>query len=131
MEDQVSKKILIVEDELPLLSILAKKFSAAGYETHEAKNGSEGLELAEQKQPDIILLDLVMPHMDGIDMLKKMRSTSWGKSLLVLILTNLSDPFLMREAEELGVNSSDYLIKADLRINDVLKKVDERLKSRG
>lgn len=72
------KRILIVEDEIPMLKALVDKFSRAGFETLEAKNGIEGLAVALKEHPDLVLLDLVMPKMDGVKMMEKLREDSWG-----------------------------------------------------
>lgn len=119
------KQILIIEDDLPLLQLMAGKFVREGFAVLEAKNGQEGLELALKEHPDLILLDIRMPEMDGMTMLKKLRVDSWGKSVSVIILTNLDDGERAAEALESGV--SDYLIKTDCDLKDVVKKVKEKI----
>lgn len=120
------KKILIVEDERSLLEALTKKFETENFTVLQAKNGIEGLEVALSEHPDIILLDIVMPKMDGISMLEKLRGDEWGKDARVIILSNLSDAAKVSEAAKQG--SFDYLVKTDWHIDDVVKKVNERLK---
>ena len=119
-------KILIVEDDLELLEVLKKKFAMEKFEVLEAINGKTGLGEAFQHHPDLILLDIVMPVMDGMTMLKKLRADSWGKNVFVILLTNLSDESKVAEAMQHSV--FDYLVKADWKIDDVVKKVRERLK---
>ncbi|MEK7131286.1 MAG: response regulator [Patescibacteria group bacterium] len=119
-------KILIVEDDLELLEVLKKKFAMEKFEVLEAINGKTGLVEAFQHHPDLILLDIVMPVMDGMTMLKKLRADSWGKNVFVILLTNLSDESKVAEAMQHSV--FDYLVKADWKIDDVVKKVRERLK---
>ena len=119
------KKVLIVEDEAALLKVLAEKFSLEGYSVFEARNGEEGLAAALLEHPDIILLDIVMPKMDGITMLKKLREDVWGHDAEVIVLTNLSDNTKLAEAMELG--SYNFLIKTDWKIGDIIAKVKERL----
>lgn len=121
----MKKKILIIEDELSLMMALHEKFKTEGFEVIEAKNGEEGLKMATKKTPDLILLDLIMPVMDGITMLKKLRLTEEGKDLPVIILTNLSDDRAVSESLESGV--SDYLVKTNWHLDDVVKKVKVKL----
>lgn len=120
------KRILIVEDGLDLLEVLTKKFSMEKFEILQAPNGKIGLAEALRGHPDLILLDIVMPVMDGMSMLKKLREDSWGKNAPVILLTNLSDESKVAEAMKHGVY--DYLVKADWNIEDVVKKVRAKLK---
>ena len=119
------KKILIVEDETSLRNALCEKLTREGFAILEAKNGEEGLEVALREHPDLILLDIIMPVMDGMTMLKKLREDAWGKNAKVIILTNLSDNDKMAEAITQG--TFDCLIKSDRTLEDVVKKVKERL----
>lgn len=116
----------IVEDEVSLLEVLSDKFVKEGFNVLQAKNGDEGLKVALAEHPDIILLDIIMPVMDGMTMLKKLREDSWGKDAKVIILTNLSDN--EKTAQALDGGSDDYLVKSDWKIEDVVKKVEEKLK---
>ena len=121
----MKKKILIVEDEPSLLNILNDKFSSEGFEVAMAKNGKEGLDLALSGKPDLILLDILMPVMDGLTMAKKLRADEKGKTVPIIILTNLSDYKNAAEAMESGIY--DFLIKADWKMDDLVKKVREKL----
>ena len=121
----MSKKILVVEDEAPMRSALCDKLVREGFITLEAKNGKEGLEIALKEHPDLILLDIVMPIMDGMAMLKKLREDQWGKSAYVIMLTNLSDSQKLSEAFTQG--SFEYLVKSDWKIEAVIAKIRERL----
>ncbi|MFH1597443.1 MAG: response regulator [Patescibacteria group bacterium] len=120
-----TKRVLIVEDDIPLLEALAQKFSGAGFEVLKAKDGQEGLSVALKNCPDIILLDIIMPKMHGWEMLERLREDKWGKTALVMILTNVGDPSKKQKALESGV--SDYLVKTELRLEDVIQKVRDRL----
>src|SRR5258708_6807474 len=88
--EEGKKIVLIVEDEVPMLQVLKEKLQGSGYTTFQAKDGQEGLELSLTHHPDIILLDILMPKMDGMTMLTKLREDSWGKTVPVIILTNVS-----------------------------------------
>jgi CheY-like chemotaxis protein len=81
--------ILLVEDDVSLRTVLVDKLTAEGFATLEAADGLTGLELATKYHPDVILLDIFMPKMDGITMLSQLRSTDpWGKNVQVIILSN-------------------------------------------
>lgn len=123
MKDQ--KKILIVEDEVSLLKVLSVKFEKEKFEVLTARNGQEGLEIALQNKPDLILLDIVMPVMDGLTMLHKLRTNKGMENIPVIILTNLSDAEKVYRSHE--ENVFDYLVKSDWNINDVVAKVRQRL----
>lgn len=120
----MKKIVLIVEDEAELAEILNAQLAEAGFEVFVARDGEEGLKMAEKKHPDLILLDIIMPKMDGMTMLEHLRKDSWGKSAKVILLTNLSDN--EKVAEAIKQHSYDYLVKADWNINDVVKLVKER-----
>ncbi len=115
------KKILIVEDDDVLLSTLTDNLAQAGFEIIKAKDGDEGLAAAFREHPDLILLDILMPKMDGITMLKRMRDDAWGKDAKVIVLTNLSDK--EKVAEVIAQGSYEYLVKSDWNIEDVIAKV--------
>ena len=117
--------ILVVEDESAVSEALGDKFGREGFEVFLAKDGAKGLEVAFREIPDLILLDIVMPVIDGITMLEKMRKDKKGKKIPVIMFTNLSDSDRIKEAQKKGVN--DYLIKADWKLEDVVKKVKEKL----
>ncbi|MBI2037756.1 MAG: response regulator [Candidatus Magasanikbacteria bacterium] len=123
---KVLDKVLIVEDEQALLAVLAKKFTIEKFKVFEAPNGQIGLEQAFQHHPDIILLDILMPIMDGMTMLNKLRQDPWGKSVPIIMLTNLSDE--KKEAEAAKEGCYDYFIKSDWNIDDLVKKVKSKLK---
>lgn len=120
------KKLLIIEDELPLLKILMNEFRNNRMEVIGASNGEEGLLLAFREKPDLILLDLVMPKMDGMTVLKNLREDEWGKNANVLILTNLegnADKTLT--AIDNGV--FEFLIKARWSLEKLKKTVLEKM----
>src|SRR5437870_5664771 len=98
----MSKKILIIEDEVLLRRPMAIKLQEAGFEILEASNGVVGLESAIKEHPDLILLDISMPEMDGIELLKKLRNDPWGKNAKVTVLTHLNNMDKIAEATEYG-----------------------------
>lgn len=125
MTTNKNKIILVAEDEEPLRRVLRDILSFEGYQVIEAVNGEEGLNMVLKEHPDLILLDIVMPKMDGLAMLKKLRADDWGKTASVMILTNLSDnDEVIKAAESEGI---PYFVKTDIKISEVIEKVKERL----
>lgn len=118
-------KILITEDDPSLLKALVKKFNNEGFQVFSANNGEEGLKTALEKQPDLILLDIVMPIMDGIAMLKLLRQNPWGAKVPVVMLTNLADASSIENAMLYKVEQ--FLVKSDWSLDDVVAKVREKL----
>ena len=117
--------VLVVEDESAVSEALEDKFGREGFDVLVAKDGAIGLKVALKEAPDLILLDIIMPIMDGITMLEKLHKNKKGKKIPVIMLTNLSDSARVEEARKEGVN--DYLIKSDWKLDDVVKKVKEKL----
>lgn len=121
----MNKKILLVEDEEFIVESIYNKLIAEGFDVIKAKNGFEGLQKASENHPDLILLDIIMPDMDGITMLKKLREDEWGKTAKIIMLTNLSDADKIAEVMTLGV--SDFLVKANWELKDVVKLIKNKL----
>ena len=128
MAENKQKTILIVEDEISQLNVLADEFESEGFRVLKAQNGHDGFDLALLERPDIILLDIVMPVMDGMAMMKKLREkNSWGKKVPIILLTNLSadnDARIMAIARD---EPAYYLVKSDHLLSEVVEKVKERL----
>lgn len=114
-------KILIVEDEEILLTALSEELKQQGFQVVGAKDGVEGVEKANSEKPDLILLDLVMPRMDGISALKEIKAGATTKDIPVVILTNLSDYDKVSDALSLG--AMDYLVKANYRLEELVSKL--------
>lgn len=119
------KKILIIEDEPVLSATLADNLSHEGFRTVQAMDGEEGLALALSEKPDLILLDILLPKMDGLTMLNKLRQDEWGRDVPVIILSNLSEPSSVAAAIE---TVNEYLVKVDWKLEDVVKKIKDKLK---
>lgn len=120
------KIILVVEDEAPLLSALKSKLKDEGFSVDTATNGVEGLESIKKEKPDLVLLDILMPQMDGITMLKKMKEDSKTRDIPVIVLTNLYDAQKVSECIERGVY--DYLVKVNWGIEEVMDLIKNKLK---
>ena len=119
-------KIAIIEDDQVISQMYRMKFEADGFEVQVADNGRDGVLLAEQMKPDLILMDLQMPEMGGAEALKKIRSEEWGKTVPVIILTNLGEEEAPKNLHALGINS--YIVKADLTPRQVVARVKTALK---
>lgn len=122
-----NRLILLVEDEVSLRQILAEKLTVEKYSVLEASNGKEALALSLERHPDLILLDIVMPVMDGLTMLQELRKDEWGANVPVILLTNLNDS--TKEFESMEMGAFGYLVKADWKIDDVIGKISETLGS--
>ncbi len=119
------KIILIVEDDKFLLEILEEEFSKNGFKVVAVRDGEQGLEAAANYKPELILADILMPKMDGITMLTKLRSNPATKNIPAIILTNLNDTENIDKALETGVY--DFLVKSDWEPKDLVKRVREKL----
>lgn len=124
MIDQ-KKTILIVEDEEPMQIALEDILKFEGFSVLKAVNGEEGLSIALREHPDLILLDILMPQMNGLAMLKKLRADEWGKNAKVIVLTNYDEKEYVATALE--NDTYDYFIKTDIKITEVIKKIKEKL----
>lgn len=120
------KKILIVEDELAYLNLLCNQLTAKGYKVIEAINGKIGLAKAKKEKPDLILLDIRMPVMDGMTMLNLLRQEKTIKSTKVIMLTNLEPSDKILEAA-IKDQPTYYFVKSDMQFSELLTKIKELL----
>ena len=121
-----SGNIVIIEDENDLASALKDALEGRGYVVRVALRGEEGLELVKKERPDLILLDLVLPDMTGIDILRELQPMRAEKHIPVIILSNLDNPDDLKEARE--YNIEEYLIKTDWKLEDVIARIKEAIK---
>ncbi len=119
------KKILIVDDEASLGNVLATALSYEGYITLKATDGEAGLVLAEKELPDLIILDIMMPKVDGITMLKRLRENEVTKKIKVIVMTALDD--MSKIAEVLEVGGDEYIVKSKVSLDTIIAKVKGRL----
>ena len=120
-----AKKILIVEDEPSLLNVMYDKFTIEGYKVIKANNGKDGLNLAIKEHPNLILLDIDLPIMNGLEMLKELRKHKEYNSTEVIIITNYEDSNMVANTMLLGVH--EYLVKADWSLEDIVKTVKDKI----
>ncbi|MBA3757438.1 response regulator [Candidatus Saccharibacteria bacterium] len=120
-------KIAIVEDDLAIAQMYRLKFESEGYKVDIAENGKLGLMLCEDMRPHMVLLDLMMPEMNGDEMLEKMRKTDWGKEVKVIILTNVSEQEAPERLKELNIDG--FIVKAEMTPKEVAELVKQKLGS--
>lgn len=121
------RTVLLVEDEKMLAEMYSTKFAMEGYEVVKAFDGAEGLAAAKRSTPDIILLDIIMPKMDGFAVLKELKADAKLKEVPVVLLTNLGQDDDVAKGKKLG--ATDYFVKADHTPAEVVAKVQETLGS--
>ena len=114
-------KVLLVEDEKMLADMYVAKFTKEGLEVLKADNGAKGLELAKQHKPDVILLDIIMPKLDGFAVLKELKKDPNTSDIHVLLLTNLGQEEDVSKGQKLG--AEDYFIKANHTPEEIVEKV--------
>lgn len=119
-------KIVIIEDDTFLGEMYVTKFELEGYKMFLANNGEDGLKLIKKEKPDLILLDIIMPKMNGFEVLESLKSDKNLKSIPVILLTNLGQKEDIDKGLELG--AVDYLIKAHFVPSEVIQKVKDILK---
>ncbi len=124
--DNSNKKILVVEDDSFLRKIIVKKLLNEGYTVIEAIDGEKGLKMAKEKRPDLILLDLVLPGIDGFEVLKRMKNGAEIANIPVVILSNLGNRVDIERGLELG--AVDFLVKAHLAPRDIIERIENIFK---
>ena len=122
----MAKKILVIEDDKFLRELIARKLSDDGFVIIEAMDGEEGIKKVKEEKPDLILLDLILPSIDGFEVLSQIKKDENLKSIPVIILSN----FGQREEVEKGLKMGavDYLIKAHFTLGEIIEKMKNILK---
>jgi two-component system alkaline phosphatase synthesis response regulator PhoP len=125
---QSTKKILIIEDNESYITILDQKLSIEKFEVITARDGSEGIQKVTNNQPDIVLIDLLLPKMNGIEVIEKIRQTSVGKTLPLIILTNINpdDEIIEKITEN---KPAYYLVKPEVTLDDIAEKIKNVLQT--
>lgn len=121
-------KIAIIEDDPVISQMYRMKFEADGFNVRMAANGAIGVKLVESFQPDVILLDIQMPEMDGAEALKHIRKTTAGKTVPVIVLTNLGEEEAPASIRDLGI--AGYIVKANFTPRQVVARVKEAIDER-
>ncbi len=119
------KKVLFIEDEFTLQKAVSETLGKAGYDVIQAIDGETGLKLAFREKPDLILLDIILPKMDGFEVLQKLKSEKDTKDIPVIILTNLAGSEDVEKSLNLGATT--YLVKSDHSVEDILAKIKQTI----
>lgn len=120
------KNVLIIEDDMALRKVLSGRVRSEGWEVTEAADGRDGLASAIKNHPDVILLDLMLPKMNGIELLEELRKDEWGRSAKVLIMSNLIKGVDLAEKTR-GHGVLDYIEKADVSLDVIVEKLKKIL----
>lgn len=118
------KKVLIVEDDRDFLWLLRQSFDAKEFLVIYAENGEEGLTKAKKEKPDLMLIDILLPNMDGIEMARRVREAGLGPQMI--FLTNLNDPQHISEVMSVAIGA-DYIVKSDMHIDAIVERVKNKL----
>lgn len=118
-------KIAIIEDDPAISQMYRMKFEADGFEVQVAENGKNGVDLVKNLKPDMILIDLQMPVMDGVEALTEIRKHDWGKTIPAIFLTNMGQEESPKEIKNLNIHS--YIVKADLTPSQVVGRIKAAL----
>lgn len=126
METIQKQKILIIDDDPFILEMYVLKFKEEGFQIETAKDGKEGLKKIKEYEPDVVLLDIVMPIMDGFDVIRSLKRENVQTNAKIVLLTNLGQKDDVERGMQLGAH--DYIIKAHFTPSEVVKKVKDLLK---
>ena len=121
----MAPKILFIEDESALQKTIGDFLNEKGYKVISALDGEIGLKLAKKEKPDLILLDLILPKIPGLEVLKKIKEDEETKKIPVIILTNVESLNEVEKAISLG--ATDYLVKAEYSLEEIFKKIKKAL----
>jgi len=121
----MAKKILIIEDEEIMVGLLQRKLTAEGYEVSVARDGEEGLKIMKEVNPDLILLDIIMPKMGGFEVMEEMNKDKKLKKIPVIVISNSGQPVELDRAQKLG--AKDWLIKTEFDPQEVIDKVVKQI----
>lgn len=122
-------KVLVAEDDLPIRMVLKEKLESVGYEVMEAIDGQKALDMALHKRPDVILLDILMPVMDGMLFLKKIRvANKWGGKVPIIVLSNLDNQESIERSKKDNVYG--YMVKSNTKLDEVVAKIESLFKEK-
>ncbi len=120
-----NKTVLLVEDERNLLKMYNRKFTLEGFRVLQAENGKQALEIVKTEKPAVILLDIIMPELDGFQVLERLESNPETKDIPVILLPNLNQETDIARGMNLG--AKDFLVKANFEPDEVVEKVKRML----
>ena len=119
----MGKKILLIEDDKFLRKVIVRKLTTEGYEVVEAIDGERGIEATREEKPDLVILDLVLPEIDGFEVLATLKKDKDVFKIPVVVLSNLGDKENMERALKMG--AADYLIKSSLEPSEILERINK------
>ena len=119
------KKILIIEDEEIMINLLQRKISQEGYDVWVTRNGEEGLAAMRERKPDLILLDIIMPKMGGLEVMEVMQQDNDLKDIPVIVVSNSGQPVEIDKVQKLG--AKDWLIKTEFDPQEVIDKIKKNI----
>lgn len=122
----MSKKIVVVEDEKSISGPLADALKEEGFDVSVANNGKEGLDLIKEKKPELVLMDIIMPEVGGVELLNELRKDENLKDTNVVVLSNVDSEGGISDVMSIGVY--DYLIKTDYSLDAIVNKVKDKLR---
>lgn len=128
MNEEQKLKIILVEDDPFLASMYVSKLETANYEIMSEEDGKKGYELIAKEKPDLVLLDILLPGMDGFEVLKKLKDNEELKNIPVILLTNLGQKNDVEKGLDLGAD--DYLIKAHFTPSEVIEKIKKAVNNK-
>ncbi|MBI2610531.1 response regulator [Candidatus Kaiserbacteria bacterium] len=117
-----TKKIMLVEDDGFMLDILANKLTKSGFEVHVAQDGEACLNALDSFKPDLVLLDIIMPQIDGFEVLRRIKDSSVWRATPVIVLTNLGEQKEVQHAMDLGAKG--YIVKANVTTKEIVEKIN-------
>lgn len=117
------KKILIIEDDKEILSLLSRRVSDAGYQVQAVRDGEEGLKMLRSDKPDLVLLDIILPKVDGLELLKRKQALDETKDIPVVVISNSGAPAEISQAQRLG--AVDWITKTEFSLQETLDKINK------
>lgn len=119
------KRILVADDDIDLRDMIREVLELEDFEVIEAGNGEDALRFAIEKKPDLILFDIIMPRMDGVIFMQKLREDDWGRNAAVIALSNIGSA--QGIARVIDYNVTTYLVKNDWKLEEIVVRVKEKL----
>lgn len=120
------KKILLVEDDVFILELLSDKLIKSDFEVNIAKDGEECMDILKSFKPDVVLLDILLPKIDGFEVLRQMKASPDLSTIPIIIISNLGQKEEVQRAKDLGAD--DYIIKANFTTSEIINKIRSILK---
>lgn len=119
--------VLVVEDDRFLSQVLSDRLTQEGYRVTLCKNGEEGIEQARSSKHDLVLLDVILPGLDGLSVLEQIKENNYLDTKRVIVLSNLSDPERVQQAKDLG---ADYYVKSETELAKLMGSINEKISDR-